>query len=75
MTSAPQPAEREPVAIDDAAVDEAIAACRGDMRATIKALLLAGQDLEEQVEKARCLASAGYLRCRPSRERADAAHS
>ena len=68
MTSALQPAEREPVAIDEAAVDEAIAVCRGDMRATIKALLLAGLALEEQVEHALRRTSAGYLRSRPSRD-------
>ena len=73
MTSAPQPAERLPVAIDEAAVDEAIAACRGDMRATVKALLLAGQVLEEQVEEARRGASAGFLRIRPLRGTDDAA--
>ncbi|GAB4073257.1 hypothetical protein GCM10028812_53410 [Ancylobacter sonchi] len=42
MTSEPRVAEPELIAISDADVDEAIAACGGDMREAVRALLIAG---------------------------------
>jgi len=46
----------------EAHVDAAIAACGGDPRATIKALLVANAYLENQVEQLVGQASAGYIR-------------
>jgi hypothetical protein len=45
----------------EAAVDQAIAACGGDMRATIKALILANEFLEASV-------STGYIRSADRRD-------
>ncbi|MCS0497836.1 hypothetical protein NVS89_22350 [Ancylobacter sp. MQZ15Z-1] len=73
MPSEQPPAEREPIAISEADVDEAIAACDGDLRATIKALLIGQQYLEVALEMARQEASWGYIRGRPSRRVGDAA--
>jgi len=73
MTSEPAPAEREAVSIGEDDIDEAILACGGDVRATIKALLIAGQFMEQQLDEARQEASWGYIRARPSRRVRDAA--
>jgi len=73
MTSEPAPAEREAVPIGEDDVDEAIRACGGDVRATIRALLIAGQFMEKELEEARLEASWGYVRARPSRRARDAA--
>jgi hypothetical protein len=43
----------------DAAADEAIAACDGDMRSAIRALILANEYLEYELQTK---VSAGYLR-------------
>lgn len=60
-------AEPEAIKVTDADIDEAIEACDGDMRATIKALLIGQQYLEVALEMARQEASWGYVRGRPSR--------
>ena len=44
MLSEPQPAERTAFDVSDAEIEEALAACDGDPRATIRALLV-GQAL------------------------------
>lgn len=59
--------EPQPIQVTDADIDDAIAACDGDMRATIKALLIGQQYLEVALEMAREEASWGYVRGRPSR--------
>jgi hypothetical protein len=46
----------------EAAVEEAIAGCDADLRATIRALLVANQFLRGQVERLRELTSHGYTR-------------
>jgi hypothetical protein len=46
------------------AVDGAIAACDGDMRATVRALLLANSYLEAEVERLSEAVSRGYARGR-----------
>jgi hypothetical protein len=51
-----------PVDPYDAACDQAIATCGGDMRGTIKALLCANEFLEADLSKARVAASKGYIR-------------
>ncbi|MCJ8143844.1 hypothetical protein MKI84_13045 [Ancylobacter sp. A5.8] len=73
MTSEQPPAEGEPIVITDDDIDEAIAACDGDLRGTIKALLIGQQYLEVALEMARQEASWGYLRGRPSRRSGHAA--
>ena len=46
----------------DAATDEAIAACGGDARDAVKALIVANEFLEAQVEELRADVSTGYAR-------------
>ena len=67
MTDTPTE-EPQPIAVSDADIDEAIEACDGDMRATIKALLIGQQYLEVALDMARQEASWGYVRGRPSRK-------
>jgi hypothetical protein len=46
----------------EAATDEAIAACGGDARDAVKALIVANEFLEAQVEELRADVSKGYAR-------------
>ena len=46
----------------EAAVDQAIAACDGDLRATVRALVIANKYLTEELEYAWQQASPGYSR-------------
>ena len=48
----------------DAAADQAIAACGGDARETVKALIVANPFLEAQVAELRADVSTGYARGR-----------
>ena len=48
----------------EVAVDEAIAACGGDERAALKALLIANEFLEHQLEAMSVQVSNGYARGR-----------
>ena len=48
----------------EVAVDEAIAACGGDERAALKALLIANEFLEHQLESMSVQISNGYARGR-----------
>ncbi|MGY4365428.1 hypothetical protein ACVW1A_001493 [Bradyrhizobium sp. LB1.3] len=57
-TSAPAPDDLE------AAADQAIAACGGDAREAVKALIVANSFLEVQVDELRAAVSAGYARGR-----------
>jgi hypothetical protein len=69
------PAESPTPAPDDleAAADQAIAACGGNAREAVKALIVANGFLEAQVEKLQASVSAGYSRGRfdVSRDRKD----
>ena len=68
----PAAPERTPPAGDlDAAADYAIAACGGHAREAVKALIVANDFLEAQVEELRAAVSTGYSRGRydHSRER------
>jgi hypothetical protein len=47
-----------------AATDQAIAACSGDAREAVKALIVANQFLETDIEKLRAAVSKGYARGR-----------
>ena len=63
MSAAPEP--NTPSADDlDAAADQAIAACGGDARETVKALIVANGFLEAQVAELRGSVSTGYSRGR-----------
>ena len=61
-------AELEPIAPEpepdplEVAADQAIAACGGDMRSAIRALLLANEYLETELAKLQATASLGYAR-------------
>jgi hypothetical protein len=46
----------------EAAADQAIAACGGDAREAVKALIVANQFLETDLEKLRAAVSLGYAR-------------
>jgi len=46
----------------EAAADQAIAACGGDAREAVKALIVANQFLETDLEKLKAAASMGYAR-------------
>jgi hypothetical protein len=66
------PAPSAPLRADpDAAADQAIAACGGDAREAVKALIVANDFLEAQLEELRAKVSTGYARGRlaPARER------
>ncbi len=53
----------------EASVAEAIEACDGDLRATVRALIVANAFLEQELEQARALISRGYVRGRHGRRR------
>jgi hypothetical protein len=61
MSSSPKP---NPQDVDglEAAADQAIAACGGDMRATIRALILANEYLEQEVSELMKAVSHAYAR-------------
>ena len=46
----------------EAAVDQAISACGGDLRSTIRALIVANEFLEAQVTELQAAVSNGYVR-------------
>jgi hypothetical protein len=46
----------------EAAADQAISACGGDVRETIKALIVANHFLETELEKLQAAVSPGYVR-------------
>jgi hypothetical protein len=63
MSVIPEPAA-SPAADLDGAADQAIAACGGDAREAVKALLVAVDFLEAQVDDLRAAVSTGYARRR-----------
>ncbi len=50
--------------VSEGEIDEALAACKGDARATIRALLIGQAWLEGELSRARADASLGYTRGR-----------
>jgi hypothetical protein len=60
MPSAPPNSEQSDTDLLEAAADEAIAACGGDAREAVKALIVANHFLETELEKLRAEVSAGY---------------
>ncbi|MEY9753825.1 hypothetical protein [Bradyrhizobium yuanmingense] len=68
MPAAPELAA--PTTVDlDAAADQAIAACGGDAREAVKALIVANDFLETQLDELRTKVSTGYARGRLPRTR------
>jgi len=74
MNATPEQAGPAPDDLD-AAADQAIAACGGDARETVKALIVANDFLEAQLDDFRRKVSTGYARGRlpGARERKDEA--
>ena len=72
MATAPQSSRSQPADLDVTA-DQAIAACGGDAREAVKALIVANDFLEVQLAELRAKVSTGYARGRlpPARERKD----
>ena len=63
----PSPEEGAQLDSYEHAIDEAIAACGGDVRATLRALLIANEFLENQLELMSAQVSNGYARGRIKR--------
>ena len=63
MPAAPEASASQPADLDVAA-DQAIAACGGDAKEAVKALLVAVDFLEAQTTELRASVSAGYARGR-----------
>jgi hypothetical protein len=63
MSSGPQPNTQDVDGLE-VAVDQAIAACGGDLRSTIRALIVANDYLESEVSKLMKAASHAYVRGR-----------
>jgi hypothetical protein len=63
MPSSSQPDVQDADALE-AAVDQAIAACHGDMRSTIRALIVANEYLESEVTELMKAVSHAYVRGR-----------
>ena len=57
--SAPQSTDADQL---EAATDQAIAACNGDAREAVKALIVANLFLDTELEKLRAAVSTGYAR-------------
>jgi hypothetical protein len=62
MPSEPVPADRTPFDISESEIDEALATCDGDARATIRALLIGQAYLEHEMSRLQAAASAGFRR-------------
>ena len=63
MSSGSQPNPQDADELE-AAVDQAIAACDGDMRSTIRALIVANEYLESEVSELMKAVSRAYVRGR-----------
>ena len=63
MSSQRQPNDTDDTGLE-AAVDQAIAACGGDVRATVRALILANNYLEDEVAELMKAVSHAYARGR-----------
>jgi hypothetical protein len=63
MSSDPQPNAQDADELETA-IDQAIAACDGDMRATVRALIVANNYLESEVSELMKAVSHAYVRGR-----------
>lgn len=68
MTGAAKPGLSDPIEVSESEIDEAIAICDGDLRATIRALMVEHIFLERLLAIARQEASWGYVRGRGARK-------
>ena len=73
-----EPAKSEPACLSDVsryerACDEAIAMCDGNMRSTIKVLIMANEYLESELEEFRAAVSTDRAATRSQRAKGDAA--
>jgi hypothetical protein len=68
-SAAPDP-QPQPDALE-AATDQAIAACDGDVRATVRALIIANGLLESELAEVYAAASRGYARGKVKRDQQD----
>jgi hypothetical protein len=69
MSGSPEPnPQQEPNALE-VATDHAIAACDGDLRATVQALIVANGLLQSELSDVYAAASKGYARGRGKRSR------
>jgi len=59
MSSLPEPAPQSESERLDVAADQAIAACGGDLRSTIRSLIIANEFLAHEVEKLMMAVSLG----------------
>jgi len=70
MSSAPDQQQSDADQLE-AAADHAIAACGGDAREAVKALIVANHFLETELERMRAAVSTGYARGMLPRDRKD----
>jgi hypothetical protein len=64
MEAESQKQTAEPFSNLESAVDDAVAACDGDLRATVRALVIANNFLYAEVERFRVMCSPGFTRGR-----------
>jgi hypothetical protein len=64
---APIPSEIDPAAAVETEVEEAISLCDGDVRAALRATLIANAYLQDEVDRLAGAASAGFARRRVDR--------
>lgn len=64
MSALPEPAPQSESDRLDAAADQAIAACGGDLRSAIRSLIIANEFLIHEVEELMVAVSKGYSRGR-----------
>jgi stage V sporulation protein SpoVS len=64
MSHRPAPDQTQDAALLEAAVDQAIAACGGDVREAVKALIVANDFLETEVAELMRAVSQAYVRGR-----------
>jgi len=67
VSAFPEPAPQSESERLDAAADQAIAACGGDLRSTIRSLIIANEFLIHEVEELMVAVSKGYSRGRHRR--------
>ncbi|QJP13499.1 hypothetical protein G3545_07410 [Starkeya sp. ORNL1] len=68
MAGEAKPGLSDPIEVSEADIDEAIAVCDGDLRATIRALMVEHIFLERLLAIAQQEASWGYVRGRATRK-------
>lgn len=62
MSAQPKAQSAEGPEVSEALIDEAVAACNGDLRATVRALIVGQMQMQERLRRS---VSAGYVRRLP----------